>query len=86
MFDMAVAGEISESVEHAEPYFVFVEVPFAYLGNLVQRLHIFVLVLSPQEHLIYRRKLANGHILEAFEGLLIRSLAVGIVQTLLVNG
>ena len=53
--------------------------PFSYLGDLVHCLHILVLVLSSQEHLIYGRKLTNSEILEAFEGLLVTSLAVRIV-------
>lgn len=58
--------------------------PFGYLGDLVHGLHVFVLVLSSQEHLIYGRKLTYGEVLEAFEGLLVASLALRIVETLLV--
>ena len=84
VFDMAIAREVSESVQHAEPDLILVMLPFSYLGDLVHCLHILVLVLSSQEHLIYGRKLTNSEILEAFEGLLVTSLAVRIVQTLLI--
>ena len=85
MFDMAVAGELSESVQNTEPNFVLIVLSFGDFGHVVQvLLDIVELMLSSQEHCIDCGELTNREVFEAFEGLLVASLAVRIVQTLFV--